>query len=75
MYKHIGTFANVSAKDHLSAEERLQARKNLLDFFHAVHGPQGFYESGAAIVTNSIMVQAGKDIGSKTFQSRVEGMG
>lgn len=48
-----------------SADERLQERRNLLDFLHVVHIPQGFCESGAAIITNIVMVQAGNNIPRK----------
>lgn len=39
----------------------LQERKNLLDFLHVVHFPQGFCESGAAIIPNAVVVQAGNN--------------
>lgn len=37
----------------------LQERRNLLDFLHVVHIPQGSCESGAAVITNTVVVQAG----------------
>lgn len=43
----------------------LQERKNLLDFLHIVHFPQGFCESGAAIIPNTVVVQAANNIPRK----------
>lgn len=43
----------------------LQERRNLLDFLHVVHIPQGSCESGAAIVTKTVVVQAGNNIPRK----------
>lgn len=43
----------------------LQERRNLLDFLQAVHFPQGFCESGAAIITNTVVVQAANNIPRK----------
>lgn len=65
MYKHICISPNVGTSGYLSADERLQERRNLLDFLQVVHIPQGFCESGAAIVTNAVMVQAGNNIPRK----------
>lgn len=65
-YKHIWSSPNVGTSGHLSAEERLQERRHLLDFLHVVHTPERFCESGAAIITNTVVVQAGNNITRKT---------
>lgn len=62
MYKHIWVSPNDGTSAHLSADERRQEIRNLLDFLHIVHIPQGFGKSGAAIITNTVVIQPGNNI-------------
>lgn len=65
VYKHMWVSPNADTSGHLSADEGLQEWRNLLDLLHVVHIPQGFCEYAAAIITNTVMVQARKNIHRK----------